>query len=696
MRNGIKTAVASIDNIGGKEQVILGDYQRDLILRTKGSVRIQVNNKFYDILGDELATTSNNNGVVIVDTLNQAASLPNGSLVYTIDTSLLYVVYNGNLIPLIGNVEPSPSNPEQPVNINFISFSNYQNLSEGQINVAQKNIGLVYDSVDDLLATSWDKKFGFVKDKDSFNIILDGELHELFLSLLHGGVVKGKVTLSTGLEANNTLTVESVNATYNSQGFDGLFVGSIDSLKGVGIYSGTANFINSVGAPLVLGSNSNFTTVITSVNVQIGSITTTEPYTLAVSGISRLEDIIVSSTITSTLGTKTDGYLYDRGSGLHVYDKDDSYTLEIGRVIETSISEYSSLISPRMQTLLNPTTKIYDYDYDEDEGTAEVTVVDASLFTIGDVVIGLQVDELQNVRNTVVGTVTSLDENIVSINVLAGYISLLNVHLVNLSKSNVLQDTFEGSIINYEGVGDISDIYSYLNVSDLDELLEVLEGEDGGKIHLKLSGDVTISKLGELVGLTDDFLEINGTGFYSKNVFIKGQGEFSKFRLGDKLTYVNDILTIDIDGHTLNGDSIVEWDSAYSHSQSTGNPHGTTFSQIAEKPTTLAGYGIVDAMTILHPANNITSANITSWNEAVTNSHTHSNKVLLDGITDTNISNWDEAYNSILSPDDFIGAIIDTDFEVMDSSKGIILKSPDGTRWRITIGDDGIPITTAL
>lgn len=37
--------------------------------------------------------------------------------------------------------------------------------------------------------------------------------------------------------------------------------------------------------------------------------------------------------------------------------------------------------------------------------------------------------------------------------------------------------------------------------------------------------------------------------------------------------------------------------TAYDHSQATGNPHGTTFAQIASKPTTLAGYGITDAMS---------------------------------------------------------------------------------------------------
>lgn len=36
--------------------------------------------------------------------------------------------------------------------------------------------------------------------------------------------------------------------------------------------------------------------------------------------------------------------------------------------------------------------------------------------------------------------------------------------------------------------------------------------------------------------------------------------------------------------------------TAYDHSQSTGNPHQTAFDEILDKPTTLAGYGITDAL----------------------------------------------------------------------------------------------------
>ena len=36
------------------------------------------------------------------------------------------------------------------------------------------------------------------------------------------------------------------------------------------------------------------------------------------------------------------------------------------------------------------------------------------------------------------------------------------------------------------------------------------------------------------------------------------------------------------------------------------------------------------------------------------------------------------------------------DMEYTDTTKGTIMTSPDGTRWRQTIGNDGIPIYTSL
>lgn len=83
------------------------------------------------------------------------------------------------------------------------------------------------------------------------------------------------------------------------------------------------------------------------------------------------------------------------------------------------------------------------------------------------------------------------------------------------------------------------------------------------------------------------------------------------------------------------------------------------FNNITSKPTTLAGYGIVDAMSTSHAANAITSANISNWTTAY-NWGNHANAGYLksytetdplftasaaSGITATNIAQWNSKSN---------------------------------------------------
>lgn len=58
-------------------------------------------------------------------------------------------------------------------------------------------------------------------------------------------------------------------------------------------------------------------------------------------------------------------------------------------------------------------------------------------------------------------------------------------------------------------------------------------------------------------------------------------------------------------------------------------------------------YIIKDSVARTHIANStvhVTSSDKTNWNNAATNSHTHSNKTVLDGISSANVTAWNGAY----------------------------------------------------
>jgi hypothetical protein len=97
---------------------------------------------------------------------------------------------------------------------------------------------------------------------------------------------------------------------------------------------------------------------------------------------------------------------------------------------------------------------------------------------------------------------------------------------------------------------------------------------------------------------------------------------------------LEDLANVDIT--TKTDGYVVYWDAAagkYKLKSSGGGGGGSTaWVDITGKPTTLAGYGITDAMSTSHPANVIAGSDITDWDSAYTLSHTHSNKANLDTI----------------------------------------------------------------
>jgi hypothetical protein len=104
--------------------------------------------------------------------------------------------------------------------------------------------------------------------------------------------------------------------------------------------------------------------------------------------------------------------------------------------------------------------------------------------------------------------------------------------------------------------------------------------------------------------------------------------------------------------------------------------HSHTFSSLTSKPTTLNGYGITDAV----PATRTITINSVTHDLSANSSFTVSGG----------------SGSQTLQQTTTLGNTTTDDIEITSAVKGAILKSPNGTRWRITIGNDGSLTTTAL
>ena len=167
----------------------------------------------------------------------------------------------------------------------------------------------------------------------------------------------------------------------------------------------------------------------------------------------------------------------------------------------------------------------------------------------------------------------------------------------------------------------------------------VLDTITADSIHTH-SNKANLDSINQNLGTTDDvnFGSVKATGdviAYSTGQSTENYPIASSTALGCIKVGAN--LTITEDG-TLNA-------------QAGGG--ASSWNEIKDKPTTLSGYGITDAAKATDLTNHVgnTTVHITAtersnWNDAYSNSHTHSNKTTLDGISSTNVSNWNTAYNN--------------------------------------------------
>lgn len=554
IKKGIKTSIASVDNIGGKEHVILGDYQRDLILRTKGSVRIQVNNKFYDILNEELSTSTDaNGGVLIIEgNIENLSPIPiDGSLVFSKETSSLYIIIDGQ--PLELNSEPSNGNGG--ISLPFVSYENVQNFSREQVERVQSNIQITYPNIESFLVNPWESKLGYIKSEHNHYIIYDNAAIPLYISSLTGGVINNTLTITKeGITnvRNATLTVESNwNNSIITDGYSGLFVGNLPLTQGIGLHSdGVNNFITSLGDNLVVNTEraSNLLTISDlGVSVGFNSILNGD-YFFVVNESSYFKDITLKEKLKSENYSESYGNYFDLVKGFSLYNGDDGWTLEVDRLIEKGIdTHYNKLSGLNFQKLINNSTRIIN-KYTTPTGI-EVEIDGNVNYAVNDVVLIVCANQHLKTTELVLGTVESVtvENNYVVLNITAAIRNnnLLFSNLINMSSDNILLDTFDRSIVGYKSMATLQEVINNLSVDDLDQIYEIFENGDEEFLHLKIQSAFVHSKIGNLTNINDTSFTIEGeTGLYSNNAYIKGEADLNYLKLGNELLYKDGVLTI--------------------------------------------------------------------------------------------------------------------------------------------------------
>ena len=349
-KNGLKIPVSELELISLKEQLVLGNAERDLILRTSGKIKIQVGNKFYDLpitnvdyQGGDNGTVINGAKVIILDSVSNIDTLTypgDGSFIFTKDTEGFYISNGNTYIKLNGSTDS--------INKIYLSFTEEQTLTGSEKYLLNLNTGGTIRSIEDVANFTTDDVYKdmllFSSEQgkhykliDVYNPTLTESWEELYLSLSQGGVVKGDVYLDQSkLEINSSYIADYLP--YETEDFDSLFIGDKNYLKGLGIWKTNNNIIfstqedNAFGYKFITkGGTANYLNPLSISNNNVGIGGEIDyGYTLNVTGTSMFNN---KAYFNSGISSKyfTSGI---NGEGFDIsIDSNGDYTLEIDKLL---------------------------------------------------------------------------------------------------------------------------------------------------------------------------------------------------------------------------------------------------------------------------------------------------------------------------------------------------------------------------
>lgn len=130
-------SITGTDKVLGKEHTWFGSSGRDLILKTKGKVKVQWANRFIDIISDGKINVDVDDVFKAYESESNIDYTKDG-LAFIIDNQTFYLIYAGNKYPLTTAAGE------------YVSFKVAQTTSPEDKLIALKNIGFVYANKDEV------------------------------------------------------------------------------------------------------------------------------------------------------------------------------------------------------------------------------------------------------------------------------------------------------------------------------------------------------------------------------------------------------------------------------------------------------------------------------------------------------------------------------------------------------------------
>lgn len=265
----------------------LGTTDSDLLLKTRGQVKIQWGNKYIDLIKDGKFIT---NSKVLYEVSSVQDIISNG----------IYLV-NGQVFLKIGNNAPVSLNNDG--NTSYVSFMVQSGITSDQKHTALSNIGFLYESLDDFDENSLENGIIYVEQEKKLYTVTNGVLSEF--SLASSSTFDKSVIIQKNTPDKGSLIIKGLGVS-NSLAFDTMH-----------IYSDLSyNKIDSQTKNLIIYISGQEKMSITNMGVKIGNLHTT--------------------TIQSEDSDQNKGFMIKEENGL--------YTLTIDKVIQRISSDNQELL----------------------------------------------------------------------------------------------------------------------------------------------------------------------------------------------------------------------------------------------------------------------------------------------------------------------------------------------------------------
>lgn len=266
-------------NMFGSSHDIVGSTSSDLILKTRGKIKIQWGSKFIDLLKDGKLNVENE----VIRKVSNKDAIGNKNGIYITDNGEVYLKFSsGDPINILGEVGTT-----------YVSFLTLQDTSSDNKHIALTNVGFLYPDIDSISENSLKNGIIYVESEQKLYHVKDGQLTEYSFKFPNPYTEQFVISKNDSKQGSLLIVGKGIE---NSVAFDSLF-----------IYNSTDNSIIDSKVPLSFRYNGNEFLNISNIS-------------------SEFKNSVISNTFQSPN--------YTKNSGFKLYNINGKSILEVDQIIE--------------------------------------------------------------------------------------------------------------------------------------------------------------------------------------------------------------------------------------------------------------------------------------------------------------------------------------------------------------------------